>query len=693
MKSHSSLFLLAALGVMSAGAAQAVDTSAWKCEKCPYPSGTSASVDVGVALVSDSSARFGDYTGLQRDGANLVLGGEVSRRGPDGYFANVQAANLGLGSRSLSAESGREGLYSLRLRFAEIPRHLTDDARTPFLGNGGGVLTLPAGYPAGNTAAMPLATTLQPVELGYNLKSYDLGGTLIGGEHWTWRANLRRDTRDGTRGTAGSFFVNAAQLAAPVDQHTDEFTLSASYTSAKIQATLSYMLSQFRNDAASLTWSNPFLPVVPGATRGQLALAPNNQLNQVSGTAGYDVTPTIRASADFAVGRLTQNAAYLDPTLNAGLAATVPALPASSLDGRVDTFNGSARVTATPLDGLRLQASVVRDVRENRTSVQAYPIVTTDMFLQPGTRSNTPFSFWQDRYKLSADYRGAGGWKVAAGVERDDKERTYAEVVTTRETTVWARASAQPLEGTTLALKLARADRSISPYGTATWFGAPENPLLRKYNLADRQRDSVGARADIAIGEKVNLGLSADFARDDYSQSVIGLQEARNTNVGADLAVALSEQTQLHAYVQSERVRSLQAGSQGFAAPDWAGRGRDRFEVLGFGLKHTAMPDKLDVGGDIVFSRSRSQVTLETVTIDPPFPTARTAQDSIRLFANYKISDKLWVNTNLWYQVYDAQDWHFDGVLPATVGNLLSFGTQPSHYAVGLVQVVLRYRF
>jgi MtrB/PioB family decaheme-associated outer membrane protein len=433
--------------------------------------------------------------------------------------------------------------------------------------------------------------------------------------------------------------------------------------------------------------------VVTGATLGQLALAPNNQLHQISGSAGYDVTPAIRASADFAYGRLTQNAAYLDPTLNAGLAATIPALPAASLDGRVDTFNGSARVTATLSNGLRLQGSVTRDVRENRTPVNAYPIVTTDMFVQPGTRSNTPFSVWQDRYKFSADYRGPSGWKVAAGIERDDKERTYAEVVTTQETTVWARASAQPLEAATVALKLAHADRSISPYGTATWFGAPENPLMRKYNLADRQRDTVGVRADVAFGEKVNLGLSADLARDDYGASVIGLREARNTNVGADLSVALSEQTQLHAFAQSERVRSLQSGSQGFAAVDWSARNRDRFEVLGFGFKHTAIPDKLDIGGDVMFARSRSQVTVDAATSDPPFPDARTAQDSIRLFANYKLKDNLWINTNLWYQTYDAQDWHLDGVLPATVGNLLSFGTQPAHYGVGVVQVALRYRF
>ena len=41
-----------------------------------------------------------------------------------------------------SRQAGREGLYSLSIAYAEIPRHLTEGARTPFLGNGGSALTL-----------------------------------------------------------------------------------------------------------------------------------------------------------------------------------------------------------------------------------------------------------------------------------------------------------------------------------------------------------------------------------------------------------------------------------------------------------------------------------------------------------------------------------------------------------------------
>ncbi len=179
MRIFSPLFLLGALGALSAGATSALaaaDTSQWKCESCPFEkAGASGTLDLGVGAVSDDSAKFGDYTGLDKKGAFAVVGGAMRYRNEVGLFGSVTASDLGLDARTLAAEVGQEGLYSLRLRYAEIPRHLSDSAATPFLGNGSNLLTLPAGFPAVNTAAMPLGTTLQPVELGFDRTRVDAG--------------------------------------------------------------------------------------------------------------------------------------------------------------------------------------------------------------------------------------------------------------------------------------------------------------------------------------------------------------------------------------------------------------------------------------------------------------------------------------------------------------------------------------
>jgi MtrB/PioB family decaheme-associated outer membrane protein len=697
MKIFSSIHLLAALGVLGSAttASAQVDTSQWKCTSCPYPKGTTGSVEGGVGYVSDSSQKFGDYTGLDRKGGFAILDGSVSRRGDDGYWADLTGVDLGLDSRRLYGQAGREGIYSLNIGYAEIPRHLTEGAATPFLGIGGNLLTLPAGFPAVDTASMPLASTLRPIDIGYKYKRLDLGGTLIAGQDWSARLTLRHDERDGTKPTSGSFFSTASQLVAPVNEKTDQAQLTLAYATRRFQATVSYEFSSFRNDNAALTWSNPFLPVTPGATTGQLALAPDNQFQQLRGTAGYDITPTIRISGDLAFGRMTQNDAFLSPTANPILAPTVPALPAQSLNGKVDTFNGGVKLTAAPMQGVRLLASWDRDQRDNNTPVRSFPIVTTDMFLQPTARSNTPFSYTSDKFRLNGEYVGAlpGNMRLTGGLDQDYRTRTYQEVVTTRETTVWGKVAATPAEGLTTSLKLAHSWRNNSTYGTSVWFGYPENPLLRKFYLADRLRDSIEGHLDYAINEKVSIGVSADYANDDYNHSQVGLTSAKSANLAFEVAAALSEQTHGRAFVQSQWVRSQQNGSQAFSVPDWTGRVKDTFDTLGVGIKHVAIPNKLDLGADVTISRSRSDVAVDNASGAPPFPTAKTSLDSLTVYGNYKLKDNLSISGGLTFEHYDSDDWRLDGIGPATVPNLLALGIQPPHYSVTVVRIALRYRF
>ena len=93
MKIFSSPHLLAALGalgVATAASAQA-DTSQWKCASCPYPKGTSGSVDAGVGYVTDSSEKFGDYTGLDKKGAFLELGGTATPTTSEEFGSFVRA--------------------------------------------------------------------------------------------------------------------------------------------------------------------------------------------------------------------------------------------------------------------------------------------------------------------------------------------------------------------------------------------------------------------------------------------------------------------------------------------------------------------------------------------------------------------------------------------------------------------------
>jgi len=699
MKTSNRLLLLSMLSALSGAAAAAdsatgadkagPDISEWKCESCKFVEGTSGSVNVGAGHVSDSSAKFGDYTGLDRKGGYFIGDADVRSRGKDGAYWNLDASNIGLDGRSLNAEGGQQGKYKLLLKYDQIPHFLTDNSQTPFSGNGGTTLTLPAGFPAGTTGLMPLAGTLQPVDIGTQRKRMGLGGSWLAMAGWEYAVNYRHETRDGNKRTSGSFFANAANLVEPISYDTDQVDASVSYLGRRWQAKLAYYGSTFRNANDSLTWQNPFTPLA-GAGFGQLALPPDNQFHQVLASAGFQLSDRTRATADIAMGRMSQNESFLASTQNPFLAPGP--LPGTSLNGRADTLNANLKLNSAVTDKLRLIAAYVHNDRDNRTSQAAYPSVATDMFLGL-PRTNLPYSFKQEKWNLSAELKATAKTRAAIGYDNDTQKRTFLEADKTQDQTLWGKVSTGFMDKIDLSFRYAHGERRNSGYQPVPGIAPPENPLLRKYYMANRTRDSGGLRADFAVRENVNIGLGVESSKDQYTDSAIGLTGGSDFNVNGDVSVAITPQTSLHLFANREVIKSKQAGSQAFATPDWTGENRDTVDSFGFGVRHAAIKDKLDIGADYTMSRTEGEIKVLTGVGEPGFPNLSTTLDSLKLYASYRVKENLYVNAGYWYERYDSKNWALDGVGPGTIPNFLAFGDQPPRYKVNVVRVSMKYKF
>lgn len=661
------------------------DTSKWVCKFCPEPEeGYSGEVELGLGYLSDDSFKFGEYTGLTDKGGYLIGNAQVRYQGEDGYYADLAVRELGLDSRSLRAENGRQGKYKLFLTYDEIPHFLSDSARTPF--RGGSNLTLPPGWvSAGTTAGMTaLPGALRDVELETSRTRIGVGAVLPA-RRFEYAASYRHETKEGRSRLAGTFFFNAAELIAPIDYTTDEIDLSASYTAPKLKARLAYHASLFKNGHESLTWVNPFTPVFAGTDEGQLAAAPDNQFHQLSAALGYQFTPATRASAELALGRLTQDEDFLSPTLNPGL--IVPALPRRSLDGQVETLIGQAKLVSELNERLGVSASYRYEDRDNETPQAAYPWVTTDAFVNPA-RTNRPYSFTRGTAKLAADYRFAPRVTGSLGLDYDTHERTLQEREETDETTLWAKFVTRAREGVDLLFNLAHGKRDGERYEVVPETTPPQNPLLRKYNLADRERDLLGMRATMAAGERVTLGVGIEAAHDDYTDSAIGLTDSREVNLSLDAAAALSDKTSVHAFAHHQTIDARQAGSSGFGLPDWNARNDDTVNTLGVGVKH-AYAEGLDLGADYAVSLSRGEVTVA----GSRFPDLRASVRSLKLYGSYPLKEPWSLQAAYWYERYHSDDWALDGVTPTTIPNVLSFGETSPDYDVSFVTVSVRYRF
>jgi len=230
----------------------------------------------------------------------------------------------------------------------------------------------------------------------------------------------------------------------------------------------------------------------------------------------------------------------------------------------------------------------------------------------------------------------------------------------------------------------------VAAYDLVAAVDPPQNSLMRKYNMADRDRNSLSVFANYMPDDNYSFGLSLDYARDDYDNSSIGLAESTDASVNLDLTSMLSEETTLTVYVGRQTIRSIQNGSEAFATPDWSAQNHDTFELAGFGLTHALIENELTIGLDLSVSRSVGRVEFDT---GAPFPDLSTSLQSLKLHADYRLNENLLLQAAYWHETYDVDDWALDGLDPDTVDNLLAFGEDNASYDNDVIKLAVSFRF
>jgi MtrB/PioB family decaheme-associated outer membrane protein len=664
------------------------DMSDWECEFCAFPSGTELDVEGGVIWVSDDAAKFGDFTGLDEEGAYLDAQLALRYWGENGNRWELLGRNLGLESREIVAKGGKQGLYEINAFYSQIPRSLFDTTRTPFLGAGSDSLSLPDNWVnAGSTQDMTaLHASLQPLDIGYDREIFGAGAKYLPWQKLELTADYRRDEKDGIRITNGSMLTVTSQFVQPLDYATDQLELAAGYAADAWNLRLAYYGSFFDNGADRLRWETPFNPS-PGAEVGQLDLAPDNDFHQLSFSGGYRFGRHTNLTGRVAIGKGEQDESFLPYTVNNLLDGD--SLPQSNLDGDVDTTNINLRLRSTPVRGIGLTAEYRKSERDNKTSQNQYDYVITDAF--PGeTVVNRPYSFDRDSYRLSADYRIMRRTRLSAGWDRDEVDRDFQDRQKTETDRLWARASVGFTSMISGWLEFSAEERDGSQFIDAASSGSAENPLMRKYHLADRDRDAIEGQVTVQPFDVWDFSLSAAVAEDDYKNTLIGLTESEYMSATLDTSVRAGPVSIYAAYTREE-IDSKQNSSQRFNTPDWTGDTSDEFDTLIVGLKWPELFSRVDLNLDYTYAKSSGYIDMNVSAARSAFPQLETQLDSVRLYADFKVRENLKVRAGYWYEHYSSSDWALDYVFPATVPQLLSLGANAQNYNVNTVLLSLNY--
>lgn len=691
MKSGRILVAALILFAPAIGLAQ-VDTSDWACESCPFDQGYRAEVGVGATNVSDDAARFGNYTGHDEEGAYANVDGQ-GRYVNDGYRLDWYIEDLGLDSRVVEIETGKQGVFDFRIGYRETPFRRFDTTSTVFNQTAGDTLTLPSGWvPAPTTDQMTqLASSSRHVVIGTDREVVDLGANWTPGEAFRVFADFQRQTRDGIDISSAGNYTQAAFLPRWIDFETDRIDAGVQYRSDSFSLTLAYYGSFFTNQNSSLTWDTPFF-TTPAASTLQTAREPDNDYSQVSVSGKYRLAAGGTMIAfNAATGRGEQDDAFLPYTINTDLVSG--ALPMSSLDADVDTLNYALTVTSRPLDKLRVKFAYRYDERDNKAPIADWNRIIVDSIYSGDVEQNVPYSYDRMHMVVSGEYTLSPKLRLSGGYERKEIDRDYQEVAEQTDDIGWAQIRWRPKAWLDIRAKGGASERGVDRYNDTVAVSLGQNPLMRKYNLAYRDRkfgELVAAISPLEL--PVSFSTSILFSDDDYEESLVGLNGAEEFRATADISWAVSDSAAVYLVFGMDRIDAHQTGSEQFDFWDWSAFHEDDFDHVGVGASWSPSDSKFDFSFDYNHGKGETKIELDSLSGGrSSLPHLESTLDSASIEASYSFSERLDGTFQLRYEKFDIKDWAM--VSETTLPTILTLGAEPYDYDVYAVGIGIRYRF
>ncbi|MGB0513335.1 MAG: MtrB/PioB family decaheme-associated outer membrane protein [Wenzhouxiangellaceae bacterium] len=675
-----------------AGWPEPPDISRWSCRNCEYDRGWNGNLDFGTGFVSDDLFEFGDNRGFDDRGLFVAAGLDLRYRDEQGRFASVYGEDLGLESRDIVIEIGRQGLYSAWLDYDEISHLRAGDTRSPFIGAGTSDQRLPAGWVRGQVTGdmTALAGSLRRVDLRSKREIFGLGFEFSPpAGPFEYRAEVSRTSRDGNHLKGGSFIFRAAELAAPIRYETTQFDASVAYLRRSWELQAEYNLSLFDNRNQAIRFENPFIGI-NGASIGELAEPPDNQFHQFMISGSWRPTPLLMLAGQIAFGKAEQDEALLDATLNPNLPN--PTLPRARFDGEVDTRVVNLRATSRLTRKLSARLGFRYNERDNNSSRDQWTQVVSDTFVI-GERFNEPYSHERTAFDAELDYRLLRWLRLSVEGRFSETERDFQEVsdTDTERYALTARINPTARLNVRLEGRLEERDNDLNP----ALLGPQENPSLRRFHFAEKERDVLRGSADYAFTDSFSAGVFYEYADEDYSDTRIGLSRARSESVGVDFAAAFGDTATAHAFFAWEHLDGVILGGDNVGGAAWRAEQEDEFRTAGLGLRIHNLPwgwrqatldvTWADASGDIRVDRRGS--------FGLPFPELETRRFTVEASAERRLRDHLDLSLSYLVGRLTEQDFFRDLVEPDTLPTLLSLGEGTPGGTVHVVSAMLRYRF
>jgi MtrB/PioB family decaheme-associated outer membrane protein len=688
----------------------------------------------GVASQGGKSlAKYYEYSTIKPGPFAYIWLSTGSRDGL--YQIDVDGKNIGYSDQSYNLEASKAGEHYFNFGWDQTPHVYSTSARTLYNGVGTNSLTLPAGVgnqlfnatgaggdplPDGDAANVKtiINANVHQTDIGIRRDTASVDYRWTPTDSWDVKAHYTNTHRTGTQvdGVVMSSSENGVRtdVPAPVNDTTQNFGLNGEYAGTsfwgqKFNFKLAYNGSVYTDHFDSYTVQNPFCQdSPPGACPNsgieglesfnfaRMSLWPSNQANAFTATLGADLPSKSRYMGTLSYTMMRQNQDFLPFTINPDLGPSpngapwnsTAALPASSLNGAINTLLSNNVVTTQLTPDLKSKLSYRYYNYDNGTPLIFFPNwVGVDIMPHlagppvtdlAGVRSLS-ISYTRQNAGAELNWHPTWQWNVGVAYGWERYDRQLEDVNVTNEHSGKVYADWKPKNYITVRASWAYSARRFDTYDYADFVRAVQWPLAapddghvystayRQFFLDNRNRNIGKFSVAVDVSPNLRITPTGGWQEVDYNLNPVtelGVMNKRAWNAGVEAAYAVSPDTRfLFSYMWEHRNQLV--ASTGFNNEDtppfpgdscaqpanpsdchyYRANVEDNVNTFIVRADHALIPNKLDLSLGYTYSRAVNSQPINFADGHIPdggqFPDVKNTFQRLDAILRYKLDESL----------------------------------------------------
>ena len=648
-----------------------------------------------LSSVEGDPARWQRYRDL-RDGVLFTNARYEHVWAATGQVFQVAADNVGWRDGRYVGVLERQGRFAITGSWDGIPQFYSVDTKTPYVGDGA-TLTLDdvtqRSIQNGQSTLSAYVPQAPQFDLVERRDTGIVGATINPTTQLQLTTSFKTQKHAGELPWGASFgFNNDVEVALPYTSRTNDFNLGAEWKNQRNMLRVAYDGSWFNNNDDTLVWDSPLRlddsSSAPG--RGRMSLWPTNQAQTFSVAGSSKLAARTQVTGFVSYGVWSNDSTLQPFTINSQL--PVFALPRQTAEASAHVFSTNVGIVSRPADDWRVTARVRTYNFDNQmpaTTITNY--VSYDSSVNT-SHTNGPLVYSHARGTLSADvtWTGLSSLALGAGFARNHSGYVHRIYEDTDEDVFTLTADAVALPWGSVRAQAEFSDRAGSELDEALLVQIGEQPKMRHYDVANRQREKFTGQLDLFPSDVWNLSVNAGVGNDDYGDSYFGLQESsfRVAGLAFDVehpnGIGGGASYTYERYAGLQRSRSASPGAE-FEDPnrDWTADSTENVHYVSFYLTPPRMGRDTETRLVYDYSEARANYIYAIPPgspLVPPnqLPEAYNTLHELRAELRHRLSRQLAATVSYAFENFKVYDFALD---PTVVDGIV----QPSSLVLGYV--------